>query len=773
MSGLQDGRANAVAAFLDGEHFRFRRIPGAAARDGETGLSPAWSLRLEAPRTPLAERMTEDFARFCHQCFGVEFRGDAGARSVIVWKLRPPALPAEDFDRTDLSVEEHEIRIGPDRVEVAASHERGLLQGTHALEWMMADRGGPFLRHGATVRRPAFQPRISNGVFAEGRQTFENPGRFSDDYLGLMSHYGANGLHLAARLWDIFRSPSLPELDSPAFESRMEALRAFNRRTQRHGIDLYLQISTPPLDASHPVFEAHPDVRGARVEIFVDEISGRPWHNLCSGSARVHRAYGEAIAAVFHAVPQLAGAIVIVGGESFFHCFTRPADAANGETNCPHCRGRSASGEAARLANTAASAVKASGRHRTLFAWPYSAWIWSAKDPGEREWISRLSPDVSVLSNFDGYDEDGSTGAGVRLFDYNIKCIGPSSTFAAQAGCCRKKQRPIFAKVETCTTPDAFFLPYLPLHARWLARAAAMRKAGAAGFIGQWRFFGMNGSLPEELQYRSIWEDCGEHHLETVCRRDFQLEGDPVREALAAWKILSGAWDDFPYSAMTSGERAAYMRGPFYLGPAHPMIFNVQDSYNLPTAFRLLRGDIREMTDPREIEELQRRAKPRYVSDLLITLPFGVDRYLGLLAACREKWTAGSSRLRSVLEGRGLRARLELGVVDTMGSHLRTLENVVKFYRARDILQNTPGGREDFLERLDALRDLLDDEIANARNMLPLLEADPRLGFGYCYGPVYDAEMVRAKIRQCLHVRDVELPRFSSVVRFHIWLDSP
>ena len=244
----------------------------------------------------------------------------------------------------------------------------------------MADRGGPFLRPGIHARTPVFQPRISNGVFITGHQTLENPGHFSEEYLSLMSHFGVNGIHLSCRLWDVFRSTTLPELNSPGFDERLAALRELNRRTRRFGIDLYLQLSTPPLDEGHPVFLAHPGVRGARVEIFVEEMSGRPWHNLCSGSELVLQAYGEAITAVFAAAPEVAGGIVIIGGESFYHCFTRPAGAANGETNCPHCRGRSPSVEAARLVNSLGAAVKKTGAHKALYAWPYSAWIWSSRD---------------------------------------------------------------------------------------------------------------------------------------------------------------------------------------------------------------------------------------------------------------------------------------------------------------------------------------------------------------------------------------------------------
>ena len=765
-------RTPAVSTWLDQEHFRFRRRPETVPIEGEITLTSDWGCRLEAPETKLTTRMVEDFRRFGRDCLELELADDYASRAVT-WRLRDHPISAENFDRQDPEVEAFTIRVEIDRVEISARHERGLLQGTHYLEWMMADRGGPFLAVETRERAPAFQPRISNGVFVEGHQTLEDPGQFSDDYLSLMSHYGVNGIHIYTSVWDVFRNTTLPELNASGFKKRVAALRELNRRTLRFGIDIYLHLNTHPLEADHPVFAAHPEVRGAKVEIFFEEVSGRDWFNLCSGSEKVLMAYGEAMESLFSAASEVAGGVMIIGGECFYHCFTRPAESANGNTNCPHCQGKSPSGEVARLVNRVAAAVKKTGTHKALYAWPYSAWIWSSQDPAEVEWVSGLDANVSVMSNFDGYDENVGPGGGVRFFDYNITCIGPSTTFARQAAQCRKMNRPVFSKVETCTTPEAFFLPYLPLPQRWQARLEAMKATGVAGFIGQWRFFGMNASPPEELQYRAIWEKDSGKALETICRRDFLLDTDGVQETLAAWQMLSDAWEYFPYSAMTSGERAGYMRGPFYLGPAHPLIFDVQDSYNLPLSFRLLRGDAKEFASPEEFEELQRKAKPRYVSDLLVTLPFGVERYLELLRQCRSQWQAGRERLRSILSGRGERAERELGIVETIDSHLRTLENVVKFYQARDVLQNTACGSEEFRKRIEVLQKIATDEITNAERMLPVLEADPRIGYGYCYGPVYDAEMVRAKIAQCRFVRDEELPRFSQVIRFHVWLDSP
>jgi hypothetical protein len=777
MTRAADSRTQAVKGFLDEEHFRFRRNPAACCEKNEVELTEGWALQLEAPSTLLTSRMIADFRTFCAVCQKVILpeTGTHSNEGRIVWCLRSRIGDAEAFDPQDPAIEEFTLNVTDDRIEIIATHERGLLHGTHRLEWMMADREGPFLKRQATPHRPAFMPRISNGVFIPCHQDPGEPGDFSDAYLGLMSHYSVNGLHLNIDLRDVFRSVTLPELNSREFEARITSLRTLNRRTLAHGIDLYLVLNSPPLSEEHAIFSAHPETRGAKVDIFLEGLSGRSWYNLCSGSEQVRAAYAEAMETLFSAAPELAGGVMITGGECFYHCFTRPAGAGNGETNCPHCRGKSPSAEVATLANVMAGAIRRTASHKNLYAWPYSAFIWSAKDPSQVEWLRRLNREVSVLSNFDCGDEIQGTNEGPRCFDYNISCIGPSGVFEAQLKTLREQGRPIFAKTETNTTPDAFFLPYLPVHTRWQARFEKMRAVGVAGFIGQWRFFGMNGSLPEELQYRATWDEvpAGDRWLENVARRDFGLGSREALGVVEGWRRFGEAWEQFPYSAMTSGERAAYMRGPFYLGPAHPLIFDVQDAYGLPPSFRLLRGDLAELASGDELERLQREAKPRYVSDLLVTLPYGVDCYLKMLKMCRALWSEGLAQLRKVLSPANDRARQELDVCETIDCHLASLENVVRFYATRDRLQRTKSSPDLFKAGIDDLRAIAECEMINAARMLPILGRDPRIGYGHCYGPVYDAEMVRAKIEQCRYVRESELPRFSKVVRFHVWLDSP
>lgn len=738
---------------IDAEHFRYREY--SAPPQPSFRLPAEATVCFEVPKTTLIERAGRNFRTFLKGCFNISLREVTEAPDVIFRLRGEGAEESFSFDVTSAGIV------------VEAPHERGLLHATHYVERLMVDCGGAVLPLGIQAHEPAMSLRFTEGIFIPGMQSPQNPGDFSDEYLGLMSHFGANALKIYVNLFHLWRSKSLPELNSPDFLQATEALRRHAQRLAGFGIDLYLHLNTGPLAADHPVFIFHPETRGSRVEIGMEELSGRNWYALCSSSPKVLAAYQEAIGAVFSAAPELAGAVVIIGGECFFHCFTRPADSPSGETNCPHCQGNDAHRDVARLVNALQESLPT---RKKLLAWPYSAFIWSADDATQSRWIHRLNSGVEVLSNFDCFDEDVLCGAGVRYFDYNIKLIGPSSVFSAQRDACRQRGLKIHAKTETTTTPDAFFLPYLPLHFRWYERFKAVRESGASGFMGQWRFFGMNGSIPEELQYHSVWnpERTADDLLFTIARRDFGLCETNAREAVEAWRMLSASWDDFPYSAMTSGEREGYMRGPWYLGPAHPLIFCPQSRYNLCEKFFQLRGDLAELTT--EEERAAMPGKPRYIDDLWICLPFGVDAYLRFTRSCLGKWDAGLMRLkRAIGDSCSERARMELDVCEMVGIHLQTLANTVEFMRLRDGVAREPLAKDALEEIWGELLTVTDREIANASRALPILERDPRIGFGFTYGEVYDREMIEDKLRQCRWVRDSELPRLRSFIRFHVW----
>ena len=764
-------RIEYIRNFMNQEHFRYRTRDSAPRNDDETELTAEWGVSFDGEKTPLIRRMLSDFRTFCKTCMGIDLR-PGGNESPRIHLIAHSAQ--QDFDRLDPGFEAFEITVGDREILIAAQHERGLLHGIHYLERMMADRGAPVLPLRKIFRSPAFMPRISNSIFIDSRQDIFEPKQFSDEYLGLMSHFGVNGIHLFAHLWEVSQSSVLPELNTPGFGERMEALTRLSDRAGQCGIDVYLCLVTSPLPESHPVFKEHEEVRGAASQTILH--STEPQYCLCSSQEKSLAFFDECIFNIFTASPDLSGIVSLVGGEGFHHCFTRPVTPYTGNSSCPFCKDIDPSAGVAELVNRCAGALKRTGKNKVYFAWPYSAFTWSGEDRTQQTWLGLLSDDVSVISNFDTGSPDKVNGDGVYLFDYNIKSIGPSDHFELQRSRLASLQKPIYAKVESSVMPHANFAPYIPVHQRWHRRFQAMRNAPVAGFIGQWRFFGMNGCLPEELQYHATWnsEEETEALLRRIAIRDFELSADDADRVVGGWQCMSDAWDHLPYSSMLSGERTNYFRGPLYMGPAHPLIFNPQDTYGLGPSFRKIRGDAIEGGPVNNEEGLAEMAPPHYVDQLLFVFPYGEERFLELIGACRAGWEDGVATLRSTFgDSPTDQARKELGICEIVGIHLATVENVAKFYLTRDKLWREHSDLETFNRDVAELQSIAASEIENARRSLPLLEQDPRIAFTHCYGNPYTTDMVREKIRQCEYVMNEELRIFNQEVRFHIWMQFP
>lgn len=768
-----NNRTSLIASELENYHFPVTPIHTTnPATRGMVVLDDQWTIRMDAPASRLLDIAIQDFQLWLHNAFQFRIAPlQASSALQIVFRTNSNS---QDFDRQDPEIETFTIEVSAEQIIIESKHERGLLQATHYIERLFLERSAPAFKPGKEVHRPAFMPRISNGVFIPNHQSPASPGEFTDSYLSLMSHYGVNGIHLYIDLYKVCRSSLLPELNSSDFEQQVSLLNAHCQRLLDHGIDLYLHINTPPLPEDHPVFLNHPETKGSRVEIFLDGAYGKKWNNLCSHSQTTLDFYSEAFQNLFNACPHIAGTFIIIGGECFFHCYTRPLKTGDERTNCPVCRERNPDQEIANLVNTLAKALKKTGSHKSLYAWPYSAFVWSGDDDAQLGWISHLSSDVSVLSNYDCGVPDPTCGDRAWLFDYNIKLTEPSSVFARQQEALAERNQPIFVKTETNTTPDAFSLPYLPLHFRWLERFRTMQKRSVAGYVGQWRFYGMNATPPEEWQYQIAWnpQRSNEDILKQWIVPNLGVHENNVSKVMQAWRHISDSWDDYPYSAMTSGERQAYMRGPMYLGPAHPLIFDVQDNYSLDERYWLLRGDSGEILSEEDLAEIRRNGKPRYVSDLLIVVPFGVKLYLEKLESCITRFAQGVDLLQQAIDPNySIQAQRELDIANALLIQLRTLRNVVRFYNVRDRYYQQDSKPDDFQKWIDELSSILREEISNAESALPILERQPSVGYGHCYTEVYDHSLVSDKIRQCRYVLEKELPRFSSVVRFHVWLD--
>lgn len=759
-------RTKAMREFINKEYLRYKRDLSVKPLPDETVIPDKISVTINSENSTTIQAAKE-IKKFLENCMGIDVCEEKSENNFeINLNLEKASFP---FDSLNHECEKFIINVEKNNIRISSKFTRGIMQGVQYLKHIMADRKAPYIITGQIEKTPVFMPRISNSIFINAHQDFADLEQFEEDYLSLMSYFGVNGIHLHVSLWDFCKNKVIPELNSDQFEKNISQLNDVINRLNKFGIDVYLYVGNRKFPGEHEIFKSHPNIKGASSR-GLPEIP--PKYVLCGNNEKVLSCYGEAFTNLVKAAPNLAGVIIIVGGEGFHHCYTRPEGKDGGYTNCKKCHDIEPSESIANLTNTIAASIKKVSENTAVFAWPYGAFTWSGKDRWQKKWLNLLSKDIMVCSNFASGGIDKFTNEDIILYDYNIKSAEASEIFSLQAAECQKLGKKIYCKIETNTTPSVFFMPYFPVHFRWHKRYREMVKENVAGFIGQWRFFGMNGSLPEELQYHATWnnelsaEDC----LRIISRRDFNIDENKISKAIEGWKLISESWDYFPFSALTSGERDFYMRGPLYLGPAHPLIFNVQNRYNLSESFYPLRGDIGEGATPEQIEELKKNAMPRYISELMFIYPFGIDKYLELLEKSMGVWDKGVSLLTEAFgEDPTLRAKMELGICRIFGIHLRTIYNVARFYSTKEKMFLNHGERNSYKENFDKLYEILKDEIANASEAIPILEDDNRIGYGHCYGLVYNALMVREKISQCLYVLETELPLLDTNIRFHLW----
>lgn len=741
--------ARRMRTWVAGEHFRYRCRPDARLSRSEVDLSTGVVLDIDCASSSLIDQMRRDFSTFLRQCLRVPVRRNGhGPGTIISFNLHEPHSPAQGESFT--------IVIAAERIIITAPGERGLLHATHYLERRMAIRGGPFLSRGRIHKQRLLDPYISDPVFPDGPN------------FSLMSHFGVNGMLFPMQLWNYCRNKALPDLNTPDYIRKIAALRQQCRAAAAYGIDLYLDLNHwGGLPENAPLFIHRPDVRGAE---FYYSKELRQFFPCCS-HPDVLRCYNEAFENIFRDVPELGGASLIVGCEGFMHCFSFPKPPVSEGTNCPHCRGKNIAGVVATMVNGISQAVRRANPQARVFVWPYSAHFWSGKDVAQTELIRHLKPPACFLSDFDTPYLYRLNGAESWVIDYNIRNLGPSRSFTAQSRALARRRMPHYAKTESSTSVFFFSIPYIPVPYRWFERYRRLRAQGVPGIIGKWHFYGLTGSLPEELLCATVWENNPrvDRLLAEAARRDFGAVDLPL--LLRGWQQLSRAWELIPISHLLFGERHGYMKGPFWLGPAHPLIFDVQRDYRLSRKFakqdpgKIFPGVVSQDQPP--------QAPHKYSSDLLFTFPFTPLAVEQALNRAIGAWEQGLAMLAQAL-GRAPapRAVMELDICRTVAVILRSARNVVRFYRVRDAFFSGKGSLAVLRRRVQTLRRIADEEIANAESLLPVLERDPRIGFT-TDGQVFDAAMIAEKVRQCRYVRDIELPELARHILKWVYCKSP
>lgn len=694
---------------------RFNRDPDAQADNGEIQIDHSWKIILPDDVDPLAELMGGELGTFMRERMGVSLTTQIQPRADLAGHTNH-AIVLLDATGGDASVaESYTITVSPGEIRVAGLDPAGLRDGIVKLIDLIGFREAPILPLGEQVYRPRIPVRI--GSHGSPRDN-------------IMMGYNAIIVGGGNSLNAISTSQAIPELVPRQQPGVLQAALEVAREAKRYGMKTYFSLEWNwSVNQFGPAFEAHPEICGANLSI------GRI---LCSEHPLVIRYLSETVEGIFRAAPELDGLYLIVGGEGFYHCFTRPVGAAAGHTNCPRCESLGAETVVSNLCNSLAAASRRINPDARVIAWVYSADIWSA-DPTQTQFIQHLKPGTAIMTDIvKGEWMTKPNGLKKKLWDYSIDMIGPSQRVQEQIRACKQAGIPIYLLTMCENSVEYPDLPHIPCMDRWAARGEVMVDYHVDGVLGG-HFADYDASSASEV-YKHLWWEPATDKEAFLQRFAARLAGKKAGPHLRnAWKYASKAFD---YSPQVGN----YYLGPHFLGPAHPMC--VDPEAQLPEVFY---GSV-----------ARRDRHPIFITKPILTgasgsTPQAIEYYRRM--AILLKRAVSEMKLAEPL----VPARNTLmfdGEYLSVQWFYRTVRTELNFYEScylRDQLLALVSRESITAQELDEARRVysrwlrvLRDEQANATDAIPLMEADPRLDFYLRKDSVIypnGGDMLRAKLQ--------------------------
>ncbi|MGN0872811.1 MAG: hypothetical protein ACI4UV_16630 [Victivallales bacterium] len=633
---------------------------------------------------------------------------------------------------SSLTREEYIVKVTPGYSIIAASDAEGMRRGIYFFEDRICEAEGAAATAGVWNRRPYIRHRISRCFFGP---TYRPPffideltndiDYYPEEYLDKLAHEGINGLWLTMYFRDL---PSLIfEGRGANSEKRFAKLRRTVQSCARYGIRIYVFFSEPKRFGNNPFTiplmdaEPHPDICGKSED-----------HQFffCTSSEKGKAYLSESLSALFTAVPDLGGVINIMFGEDNGACVSHIISE-TASCHCPRCLQRRPEDIYREMAQIMTDAIHKISPGAEFIGWFYAPRQRDGSALSERleNAVSKWPAESGLMFNFESGGVVEQLGKGRHVFDYSLAYIGPSELFRRIAVSHSK----MAAKLQVgCSHEDAS-VPFIPVPGNLYRKYRILHELGVYAVMQCWYFGNYPGIMNKaagELSFEPFPENEDRFLLE-LARPYWRKHAADV---VTAWKYLAEGYRQFP------GNIAFEWNGPLPQSIAWPLyLFPVDGPISqswILKAFPEVSGD--------------------RIGECLI-YQHTLEEGLTLCRSMYELWQKGTDILESL---RGCfqddPSRIaDINLACAISLQMRSTVNVLTFYSLRE---------EMFYERkdnLDALKNIVLEEIENSKKMKELCEGDSRIGYhseaeGYLFFP----EKLAGRMKLLERLLNEDFPRF-------------
>ena len=353
--------------------------------------------------------------------------------------------------------------------------------------------------------------------------------------------------------------------------------------------------------------------------------------------------------------------------------------------------------------------------------------------------IESLPADITLEANFETGDPMFYDGVRGYVSDYSLSVTGPGGYFSSEAEAAKKRGIKLYSMTNTGgRTWDFGVIPYEPMPYQWIKRYKNMFKAKAdwnLSGIMESHHYGFQPSFISKLSKHCFLEP--REPMEDILKKILVSEFGEMRynEVNKSLEILSDAITGFTPSV-------ADLYGAFRIGPSYP--FNLYAQLFVPDEPGACYGA--KISAPRY------RTIPVY-SEWPVSLKIRKEtEYLEkMLEKCAE-----AVRILEGIEAKNEKTEKLLNLIKFIKNSVKTGINAKKWYMLI-CRMNIEEDRMNLLKIFDEMETLLNAEIRNAEDTIPLVEADSSLGFEPSMLYATDRWRIEWKIRQIRFVIDSEL----------------